>query len=97
MAKYVVLVNWTDQGVRNAKDTVKRARAARQAFESMGVKAGEFYWTVGSYDLVLTMDAPDDETATRASLAVSMQGNIRTTTLRAFGEQEMERIVAALP
>lgn len=97
MAKYVVLVNWTDQGVRNAKDTVKRARAARQAFESMGVTAGEFYWTVGSYDLVLTMDAPDDETATRASLAVSMQGNIRTTTLRAFGEQEMERIVAALP
>jgi uncharacterized protein with GYD domain len=97
MAKYVVLMNWTDQGVRNVKDTVSRARAARQAFETMGGKLGEILWTVGQYDMVATVEAPDDETASRINLGLCMQGNLRTTTLRAFGEPEMERIVQGLP
>jgi uncharacterized protein with GYD domain len=97
MAKYVVLMNWTDQGIRSVKDTVNRARTARQAFEKMGGKLGEVWWTVGQYDLVATVEAPDDETATKMSLALSMQGNVRTTTLRAFGESEMERILQPLP
>jgi uncharacterized protein with GYD domain len=96
MAKYVVLGNWTDQGVKNVKDTVTRARAAKQAFEKMGVKWDSIYWTVGNYDMVLIVDAPNDETATKAGLATAMQGNIRTTTLRAYGEQEMEGIVKGL-
>jgi uncharacterized protein with GYD domain len=97
MPKYVLLGNWTDQGVRNAKDTVKRARAARESFASMGVNAREWFFTLGQYDAVLTVDAPDDETLTRAVLALAMQGNLRTTTLRGFNEKEMEGVVSGLP
>ena len=97
MAKYIMLGNWTDQGVRNAKDTVKRARAVRELFASLGVNAREFFWTMGQYDVVLTFDAPDDEAMMRATLAVAMQGNLRTTTLRGLNEQEMERVLASIP
>ena len=97
MPKYVLLGNWTDQGARNAKDTVKRARAARESFASMGVNAREWFFTLGLYDVVLTVDAPDDETLTRALLALAMQGNLRTKTLRGFGEKEMETIISGLP
>jgi uncharacterized protein with GYD domain len=93
MAKYVMLGNWTEQGVRNVKDTVERARGVRELFASMGVNAREFFWTMGQYDVILTFDAPDDETMMRATLAVVMRGNLRTTTLRALGEQEMERVL----
>ena len=93
----MLLANWTDPGARNAKDTVKRARAVRELFASLGVNAREFFWTMGQYDAVLTIEAPDDETVMKAALAVTVQGNLRTTTLRAFGEQEMERVVGGLP
>ena len=96
MAKYIGLMNWTDQGIRGAKDTVNRSKAARQAFEAMGVKIRDIYWTIGPYDIVTTFDAPDDETATKAGLAMGMQGNIRSTTLRAFDEKEMEQILKGL-
>ncbi|MGB8338616.1 MAG: GYD domain-containing protein [Burkholderiales bacterium] len=96
MGKYVVLGNWTDQGVKNVKDTVIRARAARQGFEKMGVKWDQILWTVGPYDLMVIVDAPNDESATKAGLMVGMQGNIRTTTMRAFGEAEMEGIIKGL-
>lgn len=96
MATYVLLANWTDQGARNANDTIKRARAARELFASMGVNAREFFWTMGQYDAVLTVEAPDDETLLRATLAVTMQGNLRTMTLRAFGEPEMDRMLGGL-
>lgn len=97
MAKFVLLGNWTPQGVAAAKDSVKRARAVRELFAKMGVNAREFFWTMGEYDVVLTFDAPDDETMMRAVLAVAMQGNLRTKTLRALGEQEMERVLDTLP
>jgi uncharacterized protein with GYD domain len=97
MSKYVLLGNWTDQGVRDVKNTVKRSRAAREAFAAMGVNAREWFFTLGQYDVVLTVDAPDDETLTRATLALAMNGNLRTTTLRGFGEKEMEAIVGSLP
>jgi uncharacterized protein with GYD domain len=97
MSKYVLLGNWTDQGARDVKNTVKRSRAAREAFAAMGVNAREWFFTLGQYDVVLTVDAPDDETLTRATLALAAQGNLRTTTLRGFGEKEMESILEALP
>lgn len=96
MAKYVMLVNWTDQGARGVKGTVERARAVRELFASMGVNAREFFWTMGQYDAVLAIDAPDEDTAMRAALAVAAQGNLRTTTLRAFNDQEMERLLKDL-
>ena len=97
MSKYVMLGNWTDQGVRNVKDTVKRSRLARELFAAMGVNAREWIFTLGQYDVVLTVEAPDDETLTKAALALALQGNLRTTTLRGFGEKEMETILAGLP
>ena len=63
----------------------------------MGVNAREWFFTLGQYDVVLTVDAPDDETLTRALLALAMQGNLRTKTLRGFGEKEMETIIDGLP
>ncbi len=96
MGKYVLLGNWTDQGVRDVKNTVKRSRAAREAFAAMGVNAREWFFTLGPYDVVLTVDAPDDETLTKATLALAVQGNLRTTTMRGFGEKEMEAIVGTM-
>lgn len=97
MAKYIALLNWTDQGIRGAKQTVERARAARQGFEALGVKLTDIWWTVGPYDLVCVMEAADDEAVTRAGLALGMLGNVRSTTLRAFEEGDMERILKGLP
>ena len=97
MPKYIILGNWTDQGARNSKDTVKRARAARESFASMGVNAREWFFTLGQYDVVLTVDAPDDETLTRALVVLAMHGNLRTKTLRGFGEKEMEAVLSGLP
>lgn len=97
MAKYIMLGNWTEQGVKNVRDTVKRARQVREQFAGLGVNAREFFWTMGQYDVVLTFEAPDDETMMRATLAVASAGNLRTTTLRGLGEAEMEKVLASLP
>jgi Uncharacterized conserved protein len=97
MARYILLFSWTDQGIRNANTTVERAKAARELFRAAGAQITDSYWTLGRYDGVVIFEAPDDETAARASLAVATQGNVRSTTLRAFGEQEMERILQGLP
>ena len=97
MGKYVLLGNWTDQGAKDVKNTVKRSRAARETFAAMGVNAREWFFTLGQYDVILTVDAPDDETLTKAALVLAAQGNLRTVTLRGFGEKEMEAIVGAIP
>ncbi|RIK30127.1 MAG: GYD family protein [Chloroflexi bacterium] len=97
MSAYIALVNFTEQGVKNVKDTVNRARAAAQAAQAVGGRFIGVWWTLGPYDLVAVIEAPDDETATRLLLATGMQGNVRTLTMRAFSEEEMERIVQGLP
>ncbi|MFS4093053.1 GYD domain-containing protein [Streptomyces sp. AF1A] len=94
MPTYVALLNWTDQGVRNYKDTARRAEAFGSAVQKLGAKLLTIYWTVGPYDLVAVVEAPDEETATAALLQLGGVGNVRSTTLRAFGREEMERIVA---
>ena len=96
MAKYVTLINWTDQGVRNVKETTRRAEQARQAIEQMGGRLETIYWTQGRYDLVAVVEAPDDETATAALLRIAGQGAVRTETLRAFDAEEMGRILGRL-
>ncbi|AOP51609.1 GYD domain-containing protein [Streptomyces lydicus] len=94
MPTYVALLNWTDQGVRNFKDTAKRADAFAAAAQKLGAKVLKLYWTVGPYDLVAIVEAPDDEAATATLLQLGGVGNVRTTTLRAFGQEEMGRIIA---
>ncbi len=94
MAKFVALINWTEQGVKNYRDTVDRAKAGTAAAEKVGGKLTKIYWTQGAYYLVALMEFPDDETATAFALALSSQGNVRTTTMRAYDEAEMTAIVA---
>lgn len=96
MARYVVLIDWTDQGIRNAKDSVDRVRQAREAFQKQGITIESIYWTLGSHDLVAVMSAPDGETYAAALLGLGMAGNVRTTTLRAFDESEFEAILGKL-
>ena len=86
MPKYVTLYNWTDQGVKSAKDTVNRYQAAKQLVESKGGKIETILWTVGPYDLVTIADFPDDETGTAVALLLASTGNLRSTTMRAFDE-----------
>ena len=93
MPRYVVLIDWTEQGVRNFKDTVDRYEAANAQLEGLGVRFGDTYWTLGNHDIVSVVDAPDDESLAAALLAVAGAGNIRTTTLRAFSADEMRSVL----
>jgi uncharacterized protein with GYD domain len=94
MPSYITLINWTDQGVKNFKDSVDRYEAVQQAAGGTGVKFTQIYWTVGHYDMVGIIEAPDDQTLTAALLAAGAQGNIRTTTMRGFDADEMRGVIA---
>jgi uncharacterized protein with GYD domain len=93
MPRYVGLINWTDQGVSNYRDTVRRVEDARAASEQLGVRIVDVFWTLGGYDLVVVTEAPDDEALTAFLLQLGSQGNVRTQSLRAFDADEMSRII----
>ena len=97
MPRYIALINWTEQGVRGFKDTVDRYDAAASALEGLGVQFTDIYWTLGAHDIVAVVEAPDDEALAAGLLAVGAQGNIRTTTLRAFDRDEMRSIISKAP
>ena len=96
MATYVSLIQFTDQGVRNVKDTVKRGEATMAEAEKMGMKIIEELWTMGAYDIVALFEAPDDETMSAFLLKNGALGNAKTQTLRAFRKDEMESILAKI-
>ncbi len=93
MARFVALIDWTDQGVKTFQETLDRAGQAGQLAERLGARLVDVYWTLGEHDLVAILEAPDDETATALLLSLGGQGNIRTKTLRAFNRDEMRGIV----
>jgi uncharacterized protein with GYD domain len=93
MAKFVTTIKFTEKGVQGIRKTGKRAAAFKAAVKKMGVKLASIYWTLGAFDGVIVFDAPDDETATAAMLNLSSQGNVTTTTARAFEAGEIEKIV----
>ena len=93
MATYIALLQFTDQGIRNIKDTTKRAAAATDAAAKMGVKFTELFWTLGQYDLAIVAEAPDDETMTALMLKLGSLGNVKSQTIRAFRAKEMEAIL----
>ncbi len=96
MPTYVSLLNWTDQGIRNVRDTLERADRAAEVAEKYGARFQQLYWTVGPYDTVSIIEAPDDEAATAFLLEVGSTGNVRTTTLRAYDREEMREIIERL-
>ncbi len=93
MARFVALANWTDQGIRGFRDTVDRAAAFEALVRQHGGTLERMLWTIGPYDMVAVMEFPNDEEATAAALALGSAGNVRTTTLRAFDQAEMAKIV----
>jgi uncharacterized protein with GYD domain len=97
MATYIILINYTDQGIRNVKDSPKRLDAAKKLLKSMGGEIKEFFLTMGSYDIAIVAEAPGDDVIAKFTLASGSLGNIRTTTLKAFPEAEYRKIIGALP
>jgi uncharacterized protein with GYD domain len=96
MPKYIQLLNWTDQGIKNVKDSPKRLDAARELGKKMGVDIGKVYLTTGAYDMVVISEAKDDETAAKFTLMLGMGGNVRTTTMRAFSEDSYRKIIGSM-
>ena len=96
MATYILLANFTEQGIRNVKDTVKRAEAFKESAGKFGVTVKDIYWTLGRYDLVVTVEGPDDPSVTALGLALGALGNVRTQTLRAFEAGEMKQIIGKM-
>ncbi len=93
MAIFVMLANFTEQGIRNVKDSVKRAEAFKETAKGAGVTVKELYWTLGAHDIVVTAEAKDEMAVTALGLTLAKAGNVRTQTLRAFGASEMTEIL----
>ena len=96
MVTYIVLATFTDQGIKHAKDSPKRAEAFRQMAKTFGVTVKDIFWTQGRYDIVTVVEAPDEFSATALNLSLSALGNIRTESLRAFSAAEMATIVGKM-
>ena len=96
MATYVILSQFTDQGIRNVKETQQRAARAAEMAKTFGCEMTSIYWTLGQYDIVLTLSAPDDESLTAFGLAMGALGNVRTQTLRAYSKDEIGAVLAKL-
>jgi uncharacterized protein with GYD domain len=96
MAKYIALVNWTDQGIRNIKDSPARVDAVRAVAKKLGCEFKDLHLTIGAYDMVATFEAPDDETMARLALTIGSAGNVRTTTLKALSEETFRKIAASI-
>jgi uncharacterized protein with GYD domain len=96
MARYVTLIQFADQGIRHIKETVKRGDAAAAEAEKMGMKIIDEFWTMGTYDAVVVIEAPNDETISAFTLKIGSLGNVKSHTMRAFRREEMEGILAKI-
>ncbi|SDA89927.1 MULTISPECIES: GYD domain-containing protein [Mesorhizobium] len=96
MTSYIVLMNWTEQGARSVRESPKRLDAARKQLGDMGGSFKAFYLTMGEYDMVAVVEAPDDAVLARFSLMLAAGGNVRTRTLKAFPELAYREIITSL-
>ena len=94
MAHYVILASFTDQGIRGIKDTGKRAKGFRDLAKGMAVTIKDIFWTFGAYDVVVTLEGPNDETVASLMMKVGALGNLKSQTLRAFPESQIDSIVS---
>ncbi len=97
MSTYFILANWTEQGIKAIKASPKRLSAAKRLAKDCGLKFRSFHMTLGQYDGILTVEAPDDEAVAKFVLTLGSAGNVRTTTLKGFTEREYREIVGSLP
>ena len=96
MSNYVLLIDWAEQGIKNVKDTVKRAKSFEGAIEKAGSKSLGFYYTIGRYDMIAIVQAPTDEAIASVLLSLGSLGNVRTETLKAFSTDEAANIIKKL-
>ncbi|MEX3956118.1 GYD domain-containing protein [Trinickia sp. EG282A] len=96
MATYIVLAQFTDQGIRNIKNSPQRASQVAEMAKGFGCEMKEVFWTLGQYDIVAVIDAPDDESFTTFGLALGSAGNVRTQSLRAFTKNELASMIGKL-
>jgi uncharacterized protein with GYD domain len=97
MATFISLVNFTQQGIKDFKDSPARAAKLGSMAEKAGAKVKKVYWTIGSFDALVVMEAPNDETAAAVMLGLGSLGNVRTQTLRAFDSSEIKEIISKVP
>ena len=97
MPTYITMIRYTQQGIEKIKDSPQRLERARAAVQKAGGQMKAFYLTIGQYDGVSIIEAPNDEAYTTCVLAIASAGSVRTETLRAFTEEEYRKIIAALP
>lgn len=96
MPTYIVLGNFTDQGIRSVRDSLKREDVFRKQCEKAGARVKDVYRTMGRYDVTAVVDVPDDVTLTSLLYSMGSLGNVRTETLRAFTRQETEEALAKM-
>jgi|SRR5688572_18584462 uncharacterized protein with GYD domain len=96
MASYIVLGKFSDQGIRSVKDTTKRADAFKAMAKKAGVTVKDLYWTLGQFDVITVVDAPDDAALAALLLSAGALGNLHTQSLRAFSAEEMSTIVGKM-
>ena len=96
MGKYILLADWTEQGIRKVKDSPKRLDAARKLAKKCGCTMGDFYMTIGKHDMLVHLDAPSDAAVAQFVLTLAGGGNVRTTTLKAFSEAEYRKVIGGL-
>ena len=96
MATYIALMNWTDQGIKNVKGSPERLDAARKLAKKLGCELRDFYMTLGAYDMISVLEAPNDDAVAKFVLSTASAGNIRTTTLKAFSEADYRKLLGAL-
>lgn len=97
MAKYVMLINYTDKGIEHFHEFPERMKHARIGAEKLGVTIDSYHLTMGAFDAIVIIDAPDDETAARLAITNGANGRVRTTTMRAFSEEETVKLTEKLP
>jgi uncharacterized protein with GYD domain len=93
MATFIILANYTAEGLREVKDTLRRTEAFQETAAKFGVRVKEVYWTLGQFDMLATVEGPDDVSVTSLTLAMSVMGKLHTQTVRAFQAEEMQLIL----
>jgi uncharacterized protein with GYD domain len=97
MATYIMLAKYTQKGIENVKQSPTRLDAAKKAFKGLGAEVKQFYLVAGRYDIIIVVEAPDEETIAKVALDLASKGNVTTETLRAFPETEYRKIIGGLP
>ena len=97
MPTFVLSLNWTDQGIRSVKDAPKRSAAARELAKKLGLEIKQIYVTSGASDLLVIVESPSGDNVAKFALATSAQGNVRTSTARAWTESEFQKLLSELP